>query len=125
MERETARRGRGASAEELTPRLREWLRHLQACTRGGETIRAYARRHHLSDQGMYQAAKVLRRREVWPPRREAAPVSFARVERVVAASPARPDPVWRVRTPRGVVFETTAPIHGDLLVTVLDVLERS
>ena len=46
----------------LTPRQREWLGHLQACRRSGETIRAYAKRHRLSDQAMYQAARDLRRR---------------------------------------------------------------
>jgi hypothetical protein len=48
----------------LTARQREWLGHLRACAQGRETMRAYAKRHRLSEPAMYQAAKDLRQRDV-------------------------------------------------------------
>ena len=53
----------------LTPGQQEWRRHLEACARSGETVRAYAKRHGFSDQAMYQASKDLRQRGVLPGRR--------------------------------------------------------
>ena len=90
----------------LTSRQREWLGHLQACRRSGETIRAYAKRHRLSDQAMYQAARDLRQRGALPqgraPRSEKKPSAFVKIAQ--AERPRVPG-TWRARLPNGVVLE--------------------
>jgi hypothetical protein len=108
---------RGASG--LTPRQREWLGHLQACLRGGETLRGYARRHRLSEHAMYQAAKLLRRRGVLAGgvgRREAAKArpAFVRVVREVSPAPTAAA-AWRARLPNGVVLEGSGGLEAALL----------
>jgi hypothetical protein len=105
----TRRASTGAEAA-LTPRQREWLRHLRTCSRSGETMRGYAKRHGFSEHGMYQAAKGLRQRGVLPPvsrrRRSEAkrPTTFVKVSPAVSAIGSS---AWRVRLPNGVVLEGT------------------
>lgn len=94
-------------ARDLTPRQRTWLGHLQAARRKGETVRGYARRRRLSEAAMYQAAKDLRKRGVWPktprPRGKARRQAFVRVSPAAAGSAAAG--TWRARLPNGVVLE--------------------
>ncbi len=95
----------------LTPRQREWLGHLRACARSGATVRGYAQRHGLSEHGMYQAAKDLRRRGALPASRrgrspQQSPPTFVRIACAPAVSPIASAPSsWRVRLPNGVVIE--------------------
>ncbi len=101
------RRGVKARGEAgLSPRKREWLRHLRACASGAETMRAYAKRHELSEHGLYQAAKELRGLGVLvpaSPRRCARkPATFVRV---TPATTTLGSSAWRVRLPNGVVLE--------------------
>ena len=97
--------GRKRSAG-LTLRQREWLGHLRACARSGETMRAYAQRRRLSEHGLYQAAKDLRQRGVLAPGRRRRPEpkrpTFVKVS--PATSPIASSR-WRVRLPNGVVVE--------------------
>jgi len=92
---------------ELTPRQRAWLEHLRAARQRGETVRSYASRRRLSESAMYQAAKDLRKRGVWPefPRRKTSgqEKAFVRVS-PAAGSPAATG-TWRARLPNGVVLE--------------------
>jgi hypothetical protein len=115
-----ARRRETAKGEAvLTPRKREWLRHLRACASRGETRRAYARRHGLSEQALYQAARELRGLGMLVPasvRRGARkPATFVRVTPgassigSIAASP------WRVRLPNGVVLEGSERFNAEWL----------
>ena len=60
-------KGKQRAEGELTVRQREWLAHLKRCAASGETKRAYAKRHRLSIQAMYYAAKDLRRRGALAP----------------------------------------------------------
>ena len=112
------RRSKEPSEAALTPGQHEWLQHLRAAERSGETIKEYAARRSLSVQSLYQAGKRLRRLGVLEPRvprwRERAASAFVKVEPAAA----RPEtgPAWRIRLPSGVVFESRAPLaHGDLL----------
>ena len=115
-------------ASGLTPRQREWLSHLRKAE--GDTVRAYAQRHGLSEHSMYQAAKDLRRKGVL------APAGRASTKRVTRRSPgaqrprfvevqaSRPAPsetpsAWRARLPNGIVVEGS----GDL-GAVLEALQR-
>ena len=108
----------------LTPRQREWLEHLRACARRGETVRAYAKRLRLSEQALYQAAKELRRKGVLPAPKRASKQGAAKgtgsAERrrfvEVAAAPAGREPAaaWRARLPNGVVIEGTRGL-GDVV----------
>lgn len=93
----------------LTARQREWLGHLRACRRGGESMRAYARRHRLSEHALYQASKVLRKRGVLPAGRSprTAPKPQATFVKVSPARPPAVSPAWRARLPNGVVLEGT------------------
>jgi len=106
---------------ELTALQRQGLERLEACAREGLTIRAFARRRRLSEQSLYQVAKVLRRKGVLPPasrggskasstRREAAPKP--RFVQVLAAEATTPEPAaaWRARLPNGVVLEGTSDL---------------
>jgi hypothetical protein len=106
---------------ELTALQRQGLERLEACAREGLTIRAFARRRRLSEQNLYQVAKVLRRKGVLPPasrggskpsptRRETAPKP--RFVQVQAAAPPTSEPAstWRARLPNGVVLEGSSDL---------------
>lgn len=102
-------------ANGLTPRQREWLSHLRACQRDGESIRGYAKRRRLSEHAMYQASKELRKRGVLAAggsRRPSKPrPTFVQVSPVVATAP----PAWRARLPNGVVLEGAGALGRELL----------
>ena len=100
----------------LTPRQREWRRHLEACARSGETMRGYAKRLELSESAMYQAAKDLRRRGVLPRtarsrsvRKESAFVKVTGAVHVPSSG------AWRARLPNGIVLEGSERLGPKLL----------
>jgi len=102
-------------AGSLTPRKQEWLGHLRSCTRGGESVRAYAKRHGLSQHAMYQAAKDLRKLGALPAggrRRPAKPRSS-----FVQVSPGTPTAslAWRARLPNGIVLEGAGGLGRELV----------
>ncbi len=101
---------------ELTPGQQEWRRHLVACARSGETVRAYAKRHRLSDQAMYQASKELRQRGVLPAsgrgRSAGKKPSFVKVSPAVRSTSSGS---WRARLPNGVVLEGSEGLGPELL----------
>ena len=100
----------------LTPRQQEWLRHLEACARSGETMRGYAKRLELSESAMYQAAKDLRRRGVLPKssrsRSAKRKPSFVKVSAAVHAPSSG---AWRARLPNGIVLEGSEGLGPRLL----------
>jgi hypothetical protein len=110
----------------LTARQREWLRHLRACERSGETMQDYASRRGLSVQSLYQAGNRLRRRGVLAsrPQRRAIAHSFVRVAVPVRPAEAGAAAVWRIRLPGGAVFESSAPFEPEALVSLLERLGR-
>jgi len=107
-------------ARGLTPRQREWLVHLRKASSAGESVRAYAKRHELSEHALYQAAKGLRRKGVLAPSGRASKASAtagrARFVEVRATGPAAPEVPsrWCVRLPNGVVIEGTGELGGTL-----------
>ncbi len=114
-------KGNQRVAGELTSRQREWLAHLKRCEASGETKREYAKRHRLSVQAMYYAAKDLRRRGALPPAgRAAKTVSFVRV-------PKRSDDpgAWRVRFANGVVLEGETALSDQSMTALIEALSAS
>ena len=115
----------GAKKSTLTKRQEWWLSHLRRAAQAGETVRAYAKRHRLSEAGMYQAAKELRRRGALAPaapraeRKAVATPRFVEVRPKPAASELREPAGWRARLPNGVVVEGS----GDAL-RLLEALHR-
>jgi len=110
------RKAESAESAALTPRQREWLRHLRACARRGGTMRAYAQRHGLSEHGLYQAAKDLRQRGVLGssrPRQSAA--KRPTFVKVAPAASTIGSSAWRVRLPNGVVLEGTEVLGPEWL----------
>lgn len=106
-------------AKRLTPRQREWQGHLRAAARGGETVRAYAKRHRLSEHAMYSAAKELRQRGLLPEvQRRRAPKArpgFVKVSLASNTGSAGTARTWRARLPNGVVLEGTDALERELL----------
>jgi hypothetical protein len=102
-------------ARRLTPRQREWLAHLRRAASGKMTVRAYARRHRLSEHALYQAAKELRRKGAWAPSRRAGKkqARFVEVRAAAAATIEAPRP-WRAQLPNGVVIEGAGELAGTL-----------
>lgn len=101
----------------LSARQREWLGHLRQAASGKMTVRAYARRHRLSEHALYQAAKELRRKGAWAPSKRAAkpPAGRARFVEVRATAAAAELPSsWRARLPNGVVIEGTGELAATL-----------
>ncbi len=100
----------------LTPGQAEWRRHLVACARSGETVRAYAKRHGLSEQAMYQASKELRQRGVLPASRRGRSAekkpSFVKVSPAVRSTSSGS---WRARLPNGVMLEGSEGLGPELL----------
>jgi hypothetical protein len=108
---------------ELSSRQREWLEHLKQCKASGETMRAYAKRHRLSVQAMYQAAKDLRRRGALAPaaRSRTEPrASFVRV-----STPPSGLASWRVRFAGGAVLEGAGTLSNESLATLVEALSAS
>ena len=116
--------GDGTKRSELTALQRAGLERLEACAREGMTIRAYAKRHRLSEQQLYQMAKVLRRKGVLraasrggrqpEPRRQAVrkprfvEMQVSAVTRALSGvSPAS----WCARLPNGVVLEGSSEVE--------------
>jgi len=107
----------GTKRSELTALQRQGFERLEACAREGMTIRAYAKRDRLSEQQLYQMAKVLRLKGVLPPatrggRRPEAPRAvrkprFVEVQAsAVTRAPSEAFPAgWCARLPNGVVLE--------------------
>ncbi len=85
--------GGGTKRIELTALQRQGLERLAACAREGMTIRAYAKREGLSEQQLYQMAKVLRLKGVLPP---------------ATRGGQRPEPLPAVRKPRFVEVQASA-----------------
>jgi hypothetical protein len=116
MAKQGKREGKRAG---LTPRQRKWLGHLRACRSAGQTMRGYAARHGFSEHALYQAAKDLRRRGVWPVSSRggtrSARVPFVRLPPAPVHAEA---PVWRVRLPNGVLLEAPVPLAEDLLTAL-------
>lgn len=111
--------GERTKRSDLTALQRQGLERLEACAREGLTIRAYARRRRLSEQQLYQIAKVLRSKGLLPastrggskaePRRVLA-VRRSRFVEVkadaVSCEPSETSPAtWCARLPNGVVLE--------------------
>ncbi len=100
----------------LTPSQQEWRRHLAACARSGETVRAYAKRHGFSEQAMYQASKELRQRGVLPAIRRGRSAgkkpSFVKVSTAVRSTSSGS---WRARLPNGVMLEGSEGLGAELL----------
>jgi len=114
-------KGKQRAAGELTSRQREWLAHLKRCAASGETKRAYAKRHRLSVQAMYYAAKDLRRRGALAPAgRAAGTASFARVSAPVSAAGA-----WQVRFANGAVLEGANALTSESLTALVEALSAS
>ena len=117
-------RSEEASEARLTPGQRRWLQHLRAVERSGGTIKDYAARRSLSVQSLYQAGKRLRRLGVIEPRaprrRKTSVSRFVRVE--PAATRRETGPAWRIRLPSGLVFESSAPLAHDDLLSLLAAL---
>jgi hypothetical protein len=113
--------GDGTKRGKLTELQEQGLERLEACGQEGLTIRAYAKRERLSEQQLYQMAKVLRAKGVLAPSRrggkpEPPRVRAERRSRFVevqthAVMRASSDAVdsapsrWRARLPNGVVLE--------------------
>ena len=124
----------GTNRGELTELQERGLKRLAACAREGLTIRAYAKRERLSEQQLYQMAKVLRSKGVLAPSsRGGKPAPRVRAERrrrfvevqMHAATRASSDAVdpapsaWRARLPNGVVLEGSTE-----LVLVIEALSK-
>ena len=106
-----------SSLKLLSPRLRYWLAHLQACARRGMSVSAYASAQGLKVGALYEAKSRLRKQGAWPP-------SVARFVRV-QASPAGAKEgsrasLFRVSLPNGVVVE----MAGGEVSTVLEAAAR-
>jgi hypothetical protein len=90
------------------------------------TIKAYAAREGLSVQTLYEAGKRLRRRGVLEPRTKRRGArsgrGFVRVERKSARREIGAS--WRIRLPSGVLFECSAPLAHDDLLSLLAALAR-
>jgi hypothetical protein len=94
-----------------------WHRHVRAWTSSRETAAAYAKRHGLAVQSLYQAKHRLSREA-----RIVAPASaaFARVElRNGPETLARTTPEFRMRLPNGVVLEwESAPATSEIVALI-------
>jgi hypothetical protein len=91
-----------------------WRRHVKAWAASSETAAAYAKRHGLAVQSLYQAKHRLNREA-----RNSAPArpAFARVElHRTADTLEKTHPALRMRLPSGVVLEwSSAPAMSDLV----------
>ena len=121
--------GRSKTRARLTPGQRRWLSHLRRCTREGGTVRAYAKRHRLSEWALYTATRELRAKGVLAPAKRSARSprkprrSGLHPQRFVEVKATQPEAAasgrWRARLPNGVVVEGTME-----LAAVVETLAR-
>jgi hypothetical protein len=102
----------------LSERDESWLAHLEKVQSQGVTIKAYAREQGVSFHAMYQAKKRLRALGAWPARKQAAPVSFARVA-VHNEATARSVGACRLRLAGDAVIEWEVAPSAELLASVI------
>jgi len=95
----------------LSERQRDWLRHLRACERAGETVRHYGERQGLSVHSLYSARKRLRGLGIsFGTSQRSSRVSFSKVSlREASVGPGH----WRVHFPNGAIVEWSAPLEGE------------
>lgn len=106
-----------SSSKSLTPRLRYWLAHLQACTRQGASLAAYARAQSLKVGALYEAKSRLRRQGAWP----SPDARFVRVQTTgIDVMDAPRAPLFRVSLRNGVVVE----VAGGEVSAVLEAAAR-
>jgi len=98
-----------SSSKSLSPRLRYWLGHLQACTQQGMSLSAYARAQGLKVGALYEAKSRLRQECTWRPPGP----RFVQVQGPTT-------PVSEV--PRAALFRVSLP-NGEVL-TVLEAAAR-
>ena len=118
---------RATKRSELTALQRAGLGHLEACAKEGVSVRAYARRERLSEQNLYQLAKVLRHKGLLPPARRGgkkeSPQRVRAVRKPRFVEVQQPQPVksgpsdtapatWCARLPNGVVLEGSLDLGG-------------
>ncbi|MCG8588895.1 MAG: helix-turn-helix domain-containing protein [Proteobacteria bacterium] len=117
----------------LSPGLRRQLAAIRACDEAGETLTAYATRHGLSVQALYQAKKRARELGVLPPHRRTRrgpperPVRSGTGSRFVEAVPRAEAPAsrgvaWRVQLPSGSVLESGTPLSFDETLRLVEAL---
>ena len=122
-------RGGGPSAK-----LRKRMVQLEACEKSGESVKAYAKRHGLSVDVLYQAKKEARRQGLIPPHRSPNPGRSAQPPKAVLTrfvkavrrtdAPVVQGFVWRLRFPGGEVLESSTPLSADVAVLLLKSLGR-
>ncbi len=100
--------------QELSERLRDWLRHLRAAERKGEPVKAYAKRLGLSEHSLYEAKRQLRACGLIAPAAARGP-SPPRFTRVAVSETARPAVSLRVRLASGALLEWSEAPEGDAL----------
>jgi hypothetical protein len=106
----------------LSSKQRFWLKHLQACEAGGETLKVYAKRKGLSVHGLYGARRRMRLAGIAPARAssEKRP-SFAKV--VVHEAPVEAGRC-RVRLPNGAVMEWDVPLTAQSFELLFQTVAR-
>ena len=120
----------GTKRVKLTVLQRQGQERLEVCAREGLTIRAYAKREGLSEQQLYQMAKVLRAKGVLAPSSRGGKAVPPRVcaerrarfveVRTRAVTLGWRDAVdsaqstWRARLPNGVVLEGSTELVAAL-----------
>lgn len=106
-----------SSLKSLSPRLRYWLAHLQACVQQGVSLSAYASAQGLKVGALYEAKSRLRHQGAWPP----ASARFVRVQARPAGVKEGPRaPLFRVSLRNGVVVE----VAGGEVSAVLEAAAR-
>ncbi len=121
--------GAGPSAK-----LRERLKQIEACEKSGESLKAYARRHGLSVDSLYQAKKEARRQGLIPPYSRPStagmgkpsrtrPTRFVKAVRRTDAPDTR-SAAWRLRFSGGEVLESSQPLSADVARLLLASLGR-
>ena len=121
--------GGGPSAK-----LRKRMVQLEACEKSGESVKAYAKRHGLSVDVLYQAKKEARRQGWIPPHRspnlarsakppKGGSTHFVKAVRRTEAPFAR-SAAWRLHFPGGEVLESSTPLSADVVVLLLESLGR-
>lgn len=114
--------------------LRKRLEQIEICEKSGESLKAYAGRHGLSIDALYQARKEARRQGLIAPyrrpsARRASRSPAARPSRFVKAvrrteAPVAQGAAWRLRFLGGEVLESSTPLSADVVVLLLESLGR-
>lgn len=103
-----------SDTQSLTEKQRDWLRHVNACSGAGTTMKAYAERHKIDVRQLYAWKGRLSKLGLLPQqlKKEKNVPSYSLFEQVHVTPPAKPGHRCNIHLPNNIRIEYS--VEGDI-----------